>query len=246
VGLQRIRLPTFDESDCSSRFSGVERDRVMATLQPDSSPPRRLCPLDRPAPSMDSVAKDGSMASLSRRIMKFMQSPQGQQLIEQANVRPASRRTAASSSGCALATSQAALAAGVADDLRGMAQRVRHRGCLVPYRCPACRAVVAHPHLIACSGGHSHRGRSGQSHPVWDVGPRAARRTAAGGLHWGADIGSWPLFGAVVADASQAVIQHHGEGWPGLSTALDGSWWMVVPWGRRATVEGHGHPHRPG
>jgi hypothetical protein len=33
--------------------------------------------------------KDGTMASLTRRIMKFVQSPQGQQLLERAKVEAA-------------------------------------------------------------------------------------------------------------------------------------------------------------
>ena len=40
-------------------------------------------------------AKDGPMASLTKRIMKFVQSPQGQQLIERAKVearKPENRR----------------------------------------------------------------------------------------------------------------------------------------------------------
>jgi hypothetical protein len=40
-------------------------------------------------------AKDGPMASLSKRIMKFVQSPQGRQLIERAKVeagKPENRR----------------------------------------------------------------------------------------------------------------------------------------------------------
>jgi hypothetical protein len=43
----------------------------------------------------DSRCKDGPMASLSRRIMKFVQSPQGQQLVERAKVevrKPENRR----------------------------------------------------------------------------------------------------------------------------------------------------------
>ena len=40
-------------------------------------------------------AKDGPMASLTKRIMKFVQSPQGQQLLDRAKVeasRPENRR----------------------------------------------------------------------------------------------------------------------------------------------------------
>ena len=64
--------------------------------QPNARSPRRLSPLDRPTPTLGlPVAKDGPMALLSRRITKFVKSPQGQQLIQRAKAeaaKPENRR----------------------------------------------------------------------------------------------------------------------------------------------------------
>jgi hypothetical protein len=69
---------------------------TMPTVSQPAQAAGRLWALDPGSPSMGPPAqRKGTMASLTKRIMKFVQSPQGQQLVDRAKVeasKPENRR----------------------------------------------------------------------------------------------------------------------------------------------------------